>query len=207
MLAPLDPALLDRIEFPLGEQTKAETRAEAGAPELEVAERRESQEACFLAGDDYRAFLERHGLEPPEGAIVDEEGRELGRHDGVWRYTPGQRRGIGVAAPEPLYALRADARRTRSSSARAARSPARRSRCAARSTSPVERVEAKLRYRSPALPARVTPTPAGSRSSSSGRRTASRPARSRRSTTTRAPSSVAAWCRRRSRTRMRACSF
>ena len=64
MLAPLDPALLERIEFPLGEQTKTETRSEAGAAGLEVAERRESQEACFLAGDDYRAFLERRGLEP-----------------------------------------------------------------------------------------------------------------------------------------------
>ena len=92
-----------------GEQTKAETRSEAGAAGLEVAERRESQEACFLAGDDYRAFLERRGLEPPDGAIVDEDGVELGRHDGVWRYTPGQRRGIGVAAAEPLYALRSDA--------------------------------------------------------------------------------------------------
>ena len=109
MLAPLDPALLDRIEFPLGELTKAETRAEAAAAGLDVAERRESQEACFLAGDDYRAFLERRGLEPADGAIVDEDGRELGRHDGFWRFTPGQRRGIGVAAAEPLYALRTDA--------------------------------------------------------------------------------------------------
>ena len=83
--------------------------SEAGAAGLDVAERRESQEACFLAGDDYRAFLERRGLEPAEGAIVDEDGVELGRHDGVWRYTPGQRRGIGVAAAEPLYALRSDA--------------------------------------------------------------------------------------------------
>src|SRR5918995_1532997 len=106
MLAPLDPALLERIEFPLGAQTKAETRSEAGAAGLEAAERRESQEACFLAGDDYRAFLERQGLGAADGAIVDEAGRELGRHEGVWRYTPGQRRGIGVAAPEPLYALR-----------------------------------------------------------------------------------------------------
>src|ERR671936_466941 len=57
MLARLDPRLLPRIEFPLGEQTKEQTRAEAQRLRLAVAERAESQEACFLAGDDYRAFL------------------------------------------------------------------------------------------------------------------------------------------------------
>ena len=84
--------------------------AEAAEAGLAAATRAESQEACFLAGGDYRAFLEREGLVPVPGPIVDEGGRELGRHEGVWRYTPGQRRGIGVAAAEPLYALRADAR-------------------------------------------------------------------------------------------------
>jgi tRNA-uridine 2-sulfurtransferase len=161
MLAPLDPAMLDRVAFPLGEQTKAETRSEAGAAGLEVAERRESQEACFLAGDDYRAFLERRGLEPAEGAIVDEDGTEVGRHDGIWRYTPGQRRGIGVAAAEPLYALRSDpVTKTLVVGPRGSLA------CTAvevRGTlhAPVEHVEAKLRYRSPALPARVTPTTEG----------------------------------------------
>jgi tRNA-specific 2-thiouridylase len=161
MLAPLDPALLDRIEFPLGDQTKAETRGEAGAAGLEVAQRRESQEACFLAGDDYRVFLQRRGLDAAEGAIVDEEGRELGRHDGVWRFTPGQRRGIGVAAPEPLYALRTDA--VTNTLVVGPRGSLACSRVEARGIlhSPVERVEAKLRYRSPALPARVTSTPGG----------------------------------------------
>ena len=161
MLAPLDPAQLDRIEFPLGELTKAETRAEAAAAGLEVAERRESQEACFLAGDDYRAFLERRGLEPADGSIVDENGRELGRHDGFWRYTPGQRRGIGVSAAEPLYALRSDAATNtlvvgpRGSLA-----------CTTVEVRgvlhvPVERAEAKLRYRSDAIAARVRPLDAG----------------------------------------------
>jgi tRNA-uridine 2-sulfurtransferase len=161
MLAPLDPALLDRIEFPLGEQTKTETRSEAGAAGLEVAERRESQEACFLAGDDYRAFLERRGLQPADGAIVDETGVEVGRHDGVWRFTPGQRRGIGVSAAEPLYALRSDAATNtlvvgpRGSLA-----------CSAVDVhgtlyATVERAEAKLRYRSPAVRADVTETAGG----------------------------------------------
>ena len=161
MLAPLDPSLLDRIEFPLGEHTKAETRAEAGAARLEVAERRESQEACFLAGDDYRAFLGRRGLEPAEGPIVDEEGRELGHHEGVWRYTPGQRRGIGVAAAEPLYALRSDA--ATNTLVVGPRGSLACTRVEARGTlhAPVERVEAKLRYRSAALPARVELRPDG----------------------------------------------
>ena len=97
------------LRSPSASRRRSETRREAGAAGLDVAERRESQEACFLAGDDYRAFLERQGLEPAEGAIVDEDGVEVGRHDGVWRYTPGQRRGIGISAAEPLYALRSDA--------------------------------------------------------------------------------------------------
>src|ERR671935_266407 len=71
MLARLDPRLLSRVWFPLGDQTKAETRAEAAGAGLAVAERAESQEACFLAGDDYRAFLERRGLASAEGSIVD----------------------------------------------------------------------------------------------------------------------------------------
>src|SRR5438094_784511 len=105
MLARLEPRLLDRIEFPLGAQTKAVTRAQAEAAGLAAARRPESQEACFLAGADYRDFLSRHGLEPREGAIVDEAGRRVGGHSGFWRFTPGQRRGLGVAVGEPLYAL------------------------------------------------------------------------------------------------------
>ena len=109
MLAPLDPRLLDRIEFPLGEQDKEATRAEAAAAGLAVAERRESQEACFLAGDDYRAFLGRHGLAAAEGRSSTRAAASSAGTSGFWRYTPGQRRGLGVAAAEPLYALRTDA--------------------------------------------------------------------------------------------------
>src|SRR5436309_10241655 len=87
MLGRLDPALLDRIVFPLGGQSKDETRAEAARAGLAAAGRSESQEACFLAGDDYRAFLGRRGLEAADGAVVDEHGVELGRHAGFWRFT------------------------------------------------------------------------------------------------------------------------
>jgi tRNA-uridine 2-sulfurtransferase len=155
MLATLDPALLDRIAFPLGETTKADVRAEAATAGLAVAERRESQEACFLAGDDYRAFLERRGLDPAAGPIVDEEGIELGRHDGVWRFTPGQRRGIGVAASEPLYALRTDAATNTLVVGPRGSLACRKVEVEGGLHSAAERVEAKLRYRSPAIPARV----------------------------------------------------
>jgi tRNA-uridine 2-sulfurtransferase len=105
MLARVEPRLLDRLWFPLGDQTKEETRREAEDAGLRVARRAESQEACFLGGDDYRAFLERHGLEPQDGPIVDREGTKLGSHSGYWRFTPGQRKGLGVAAGLPLYAV------------------------------------------------------------------------------------------------------
>ena len=98
MLARLDPRHLGRLWFPLGDQTKDETRAEAERAGLRVARRRDSQEACFLGGGDYRDFLLRHGLEREEGDVVDEDGRMLGRHGGFWGFTPGQRRGLGVAA-------------------------------------------------------------------------------------------------------------
>ncbi len=155
MLSPLDPDALDRVEFPLGSQTKAETRAEAVAAGLDVAERRESQEACFLAGDDYRAFLERQGLERAEGAIVDERGREVGRHAGFWRFTPGQRRGIGVAGPEPLYALRTD--RASNTLVVGPRGSLACTEVDVRGSLhlPVDRSAVKLRYRSEPVPARV----------------------------------------------------
>src|SRR4051794_25163313 len=156
MLATLDPALLGRLWFPLGEQTKAETRAEAERAGLAAARRAESQEACFLAGGDYRDFLARHGLPAAEGAVVDEAGRELGRHAGFWRFTPGQRRGLGVAAGEPLYALRTDARTNTVVAGPRSSLAVRRVEVRGRLYREVERAEVKLRYRSPAVATRVT---------------------------------------------------
>ena len=161
MLARLDPERLGAVWFPLGDQDKRATRAEAERAGLAVAQRAESQEACFLAGDDYRAFLSRHGLAPQEGAVVDKSGAELGRHDGYWRFTPGQRKGIGVSAGGPLYVLGSDAGSNtvvvgpRDSLAR------RRVAAAGRLYSDVERVEVKLRYRSPAVAASVAAVPGG----------------------------------------------
>ena len=155
MLAAVDPGVLERVRFPLGEQSKAEIRVEAARAGLAAAGRPESQEACFLGGGDYRAFLERRGVRRAPGDVVDEEGAIVGRHEGYWRFTPGQRRGLGLAAPRPLYVLRTD----RSSNtvvvgpreATAVRSV----QAEGRLYADVVRGEVKLRYRSPAVPASI----------------------------------------------------
>jgi tRNA-specific 2-thiouridylase len=163
MLARLDPRLLDRIWFPLGDQTKDETRAQAAGAGLAVASRRESQEACFLGGGDYRDFVRRHGVEEAEGEIVDERGRQLGNHGGFWRFTPGQRRGLGVSAREPLYVLSTDpAANTVVVGPRESlgvETISARGRLYVR----VNRAEVKWRYRSPAVPAAVEETEHGFR--------------------------------------------
>ena len=163
MLARLDPKHLGRISFPLGAQTKEETRAEAERAGLAVARRGESQEACFLAGDDYRTFLERRGLVATEGTVVDEDGRLLGSHSGYWRFTPGQRKGLGVSAGTPLYALRSEP--MTNTVVVGPLSSLSRTRVEAEGSlyAPVERADVKLRYRSAALPAQVEETAEGFR--------------------------------------------
>ena len=161
MLATVDPALLDRVAFPLGEQGKRSTRDEAAAAGLAVAERAESQEACFLAGDNYRSFLERQGLARQPGPIIDERGTVLGRHDGVWRYTPGQRRGIGLASSEPIYAIRSDPTTSTLVVGPRAALETRHVTVRGRLYLPVIRAEAKLRYRSDAVLADVEATEDG----------------------------------------------
>jgi len=155
MLARVDPGVLGRLWFPLGDQTKEETRAEAERAGLRAARRPESQEACFLGGDDYRSFLERHGLEAQDGPVVDTEGKRLGSHAGFWRFTPGQRRGLGVAAGVPVFAVGTVPESNtvvvgpRESLAR------RRVRAEGELFASVTRGDVKLRYRSPAVPAAV----------------------------------------------------
>jgi tRNA-uridine 2-sulfurtransferase len=157
MLAALEPASLERLWFPLGGQTKDETRAEARRAGLAAAGRAESQEACFLAGADYRDFLARHGAVAADGPVVDEQGRELGRHAGFWRFTPGQRRGLGVATGTPLYALRTDARTNTVVAGPRASLAVRRVEARGRLHVDVRHADAKLRYRSPAVAAEVVP--------------------------------------------------
>jgi tRNA-uridine 2-sulfurtransferase len=163
MLARLDPRFLDRLWFPLGEQGKDETRAEAAQAGLEVAQRAESQEACFLAGGDYRDFLERHGLAAEDGPLVDEDGNEVGRHDGFWRFTPGQRKGLGVAAREPLYALRSEAAANTVVVGPRAALATDVVQVRGRLHVAVARAEVKLRYRSPAVETGVSAAAGGFR--------------------------------------------
>ncbi len=101
VLAVLTPEQLSRALFPLGNSTKAEVRAEAAARGLAVANKPDSHDICFIADGDTRRFLaERLGKQP--GDIVDAEtGEVLGRHDGAYAYTVGQRRGLGLTRPAP----------------------------------------------------------------------------------------------------------
>src|SRR5918995_6510792 len=153
MLARLDPRVLERIWFPLGEQTKDQTRAEAALAGLAAAGRTESQEACFLGGADYRAFLERRGLVENPGEIVYERGEVVGSHRGFWGFTPGQRKGLGVATGSPLYALKT-LPRSNQVVVGPRESLARQSvRAEGKLHVDVDRADVKLRYRSPAVPA------------------------------------------------------
>jgi tRNA-specific 2-thiouridylase len=95
---------LEATLFPLGRLTKDEVRQVAYAKGLPVAQKPESQEICFVPDGRYADFVAKQAPERIRpGAIRDESGQEIGRHEGVHRYTVGQRRGIGVAAGEPLY--------------------------------------------------------------------------------------------------------
>jgi tRNA-specific 2-thiouridylase len=110
MLAALPPSLLARLRFPLAALEKPAVREIADRHGLAVARKPESQDLCFLAGQGKRNFLRRHaGLDDRDGDLVDHGGRPLGRHRGHHHFTVGQRRGIGVAASEPLYVLGTDA--------------------------------------------------------------------------------------------------
>jgi tRNA-specific 2-thiouridylase len=111
MLAMLDRGARERLLFPLGDLTKDRVRAIAREAGLPGAQAVESQEVCFVGEGGHVPFLERAGLAPRPGPIEDPTGRRLGTHAGHWRFTVGQRRGIGVAGSEPLYVLATDAAR------------------------------------------------------------------------------------------------
>jgi tRNA-specific 2-thiouridylase len=109
VLSALAPGSLARLRFPLGDLQKPQVRELAARAGLTVAGRRDSQDLCFLAGTRHGAFLERHGaLGARSGAIVDRQGAVLGEHAGAHAYTIGQRHGLGISAPEPMYVLATD---------------------------------------------------------------------------------------------------
>jgi tRNA-specific 2-thiouridylase len=106
----LTQAQLAHAAFPVGGLTKDEVRDEARRLGLRVADKPDSQEICFVPDGDYASFVAtRLPHAPRDGAIVDADGHTLGTHAGVHRYTVGQRKGLGLSAPAPLYVLRIDA--------------------------------------------------------------------------------------------------
>ncbi|MFN7955274.1 MAG: tRNA 2-thiouridine(34) synthase MnmA [bacterium] len=155
---------LDLIRFPLGGLTKEEVRERAQRAGLPVARKPESQEICFIPDGDHATFVERvsrRAAADTDGPIVDTEGRELGAHHGVHRYTVGQRRGLGLGGGEPRFVVAIDgATRTLTVGPRAAlfhrtvqaRQP---SWLVPRPPTPGTRVTAQIRSRHPEAPATV----------------------------------------------------
>ncbi len=98
--------MLTRTMFPLGNFTKTEVREFLKKEGVSVWESPESQELCFVPDNDYRGFLSKHGLTDLPGDIVDSAGNVLGRHSGISGFTVGQRKGLGICGPKPLYVVR-----------------------------------------------------------------------------------------------------
>lgn len=155
---------LARVLFPLGELTKQDTRAVARECELKTADKEESMEICFVPDKDYGRFLQLANLvQKHRGDIVDVHGRVLGQHDGIEFYTIGQRKGLGLSAPKPLYVVDLDPVRNRvivGDESRLERDTFTIERCNwipfDAPAGPLE-VTAKIRYNHPGTTATVTP--------------------------------------------------
>ncbi len=110
----LSQRALSSLVLPLGSLSKEESREEARAIGLDVANKKESQDICFVPDGDYASFIKREtGMDFPEGDFTDEAGNVLGRHKGIIHYTVGQRRGLGLALPAPLYVKEKNSRANR----------------------------------------------------------------------------------------------
>ncbi len=169
----LTQAQLSRTEFPLGEMNKQQVREAARSARLPVAEKPESQEICFVPNGDYARFIEAYleeqgtAVAASAGEIVTPRGEVLGSHQGLHRYTVGQRRGLGLAAGHPLYVIELDVTRNRLVDGEDA--ALHRDSCEVREVNwipwetldaPVE-AEVKIRYRHPPARARVEPAGQG----------------------------------------------
>jgi tRNA-specific 2-thiouridylase len=103
----IERRLFDRMLLPVGDYHKREIRAMAAELELRVADKRDSQEICFVPEQDHAAFIRRRrGSPSAEGEVVTTDGRVVGTHDGLDRFTIGQRRGLGIALGEPRFVVR-----------------------------------------------------------------------------------------------------
>ena len=106
----LNQEILSRIEFPLGDMTKPEVRELAASLNFSNSKKHDSQDICFIPDGNYAAFIEGYtGKKYPEGDFVNPNGKILGRHKGIIYYTVGQRKGLGISNPKPLFVLRIDA--------------------------------------------------------------------------------------------------
>lgn len=105
----LTQAQLAHALFPVGSLDKSAVRAQARELDLAVADKPDSHEICFVASGDHAAFLQEHGVERRTGVIRDVDGRAVGQHEGVHRFTVGQRKGLGLSSPIPLYVVGIDA--------------------------------------------------------------------------------------------------
>lgn len=158
----IDRSALGRILLPLGDYTKDEIRAIAKEFSLPCAHRSDSQDICFIPDGDYISFIEQHStLSFPEGDFISLDGRVLGRHSGIIRYTVGQRKGLGIALGQPAFVCRksvADNTVTLCSDAElySDHLTAKSINClVGDSFETPTRVEAKIRYRHAAAPATV----------------------------------------------------
>jgi tRNA-uridine 2-sulfurtransferase len=160
---------LSRALFPVGDQTKSDTREAARQRALKTAEKKESMEICFVPDNDYGKFLQQAGLaQKHRGEIVDLHGRVLGHHDGIEFYTIGQRKGLGITTPKPVYVIELDAANNRvivGDDSALDRDELIVNRCNwipfDNLTEPIE-VTVKIRYNHPGTPATVTPSGDGS---------------------------------------------
>jgi len=165
---------LSRALFPLGEMSKPDARDAARRNDLAVAEKKESQEICFVPDGDYAGFIDRY-LEsekqtarlPGEGEIVTANGNVIGTHSGIHRYTIGQRRGIGIADARPLYVLGVEPTSNRvivgydDELLRAEFTAAGVNWIAIDNPTEPVRADVRVRYRHTAAPATITPLPNG----------------------------------------------
>jgi len=164
----LGQAQLAHALFPLGEYVKAEVREMARSRGLPVFNRADSQDLCFLGNGDYREFLSRHapGAAQP-GPILDTAGRTLGEHRGLPYYTIGQRKGLGIAAPQALYVLATQPSRnaiivgTADELGRRELTAADASYVSGNPPASPSQITAKIRYKAGETPATLTPLPAG----------------------------------------------